>query len=57
MKPSHIAGLISCAFLIVMLCIMHNATETRKQYGECLRITEELLKADPKRISTPYCRN
>lgn len=35
---------------------LYTNSENRKLYAECLRITERLLDADPKRISTPYCR-
>lgn len=36
---------------------LYTNDQNRKQYAECLRITEKLLEADSHRISTPYCRN
>ena len=47
------AGIVT-VWAIVLLVNYTNA-ENRKLYAECLRITERLLDADPKRISTPFC--
>ena len=35
---------------------LYTNAENRKLYAECLRLTEKLLDADPKRISVPFCR-
>ena len=49
-----VALLVSLAFSTLGYNLYTNA-ENRKLYAECLKLTERLLDADPKRISTPFC--
>ena len=57
MNDTYKIGLFVLTFLSISLATCnYHAGKNREAYLECLRVTEKLLAADPKRISTPYCR-
>ena len=42
--------------LIITSYNVYTNEKNREAYMHCLKLTEELIKADSKRLSTPYCR-
>lgn len=57
MMDTYKTWLFILTFLSLLLATYsYHAGKNREAYMECLRVTEKLLAADPKRFSAPYCR-
>ena len=54
----NIIAVTIAAITVVSLLIcanLYTKSKERDLYEKCLRISERMLDADPKRISIPYC--